>query len=392
MLKKILPLALSCVAGVSSLCAEDGWITVDSGAKDALLKDFKEQVTHVDTAFDVSIFKIDSSLVDGLTQYFYSRPVRGGFMYHESLAEAKNSLRRVPLMQYRNQRLREEYSLDQGETVHQLMDELEETRISDTIVKLSDFHTRYYNTKTGHEASQYVYDTWKTIAGDREDISVKLYEHAGMQPTPIVRIEGDRFPEDVIVIGGHIDSTAGWGGGNKRAPGADDNASGVAVMTELLRAMVAKNYFPGRTVEMMAYAAEEVGLRGSKAIARDYAAKQVNVKGVLILDMVNYKGSDVDIVFIDDFTNPAQNQFLQNLTDTYVKASWGTEACGYGCSDHAPWHNQGYPASFPFEAYDHEYNPAYHSDRDLIDICGGNSNHAMTFAKLGMAYIVELAK
>ena len=47
----------------------------------------------------------------------------------------------------------------------------------------------------------------------------------------------------------------------------------------------------------------------------------------------------------------AQNQFVANLVGAYLPSySIGYDACGYGCSDHASWTNQGYIASFPFEA------------------------------------------
>ena len=70
-----------------------------------------------------------------------------------------------------------------------------------------------------------------------------------------------------MVLGGHLDSISNAGSGETmRAPGADDDASGIASMTEALRAMIASGYKPRRTIKMMGYAAEEVGLRGSAAM------------------------------------------------------------------------------------------------------------------------------
>ena len=67
------------------------------------------------------------------------------------------------------------------------------------------------------------------------------------------------------------------------APGSDD-ATGVATLTETLRIALASGWKPKRTVKFMAYAAEEVGLRGSNAIAQQFKANGVNVVGVLQLD------------------------------------------------------------------------------------------------------------
>ena len=73
------------------------------------------------------------------------------------------------------------------------------------------------------------------------------------------------------------------------APGADDDASGIATLTEVLRIAMAEGYRPRRTVMFMGYSAEEVGLRGSRAIAQRFAAEGRNVVGVLQMDMTNYR-------------------------------------------------------------------------------------------------------
>ena len=69
------------------------------------------------------------------------------------------------------------------------------------------------------------------------------------------------------------------------APGADDDGSGIATLTEILRIAMANGWKPKRTIKFMGYAAEEVGLRGSAAIAADFKAQGVNVVGVMQFDM-----------------------------------------------------------------------------------------------------------
>ncbi|MCO4754303.1 MAG: hypothetical protein KC478_07460, partial [Bacteriovoracaceae bacterium] len=110
-------------------------------------------------------------------------------------------------------------------------------------------------------------------------------------------------------------------------------------------------------------------------------------------DMTNFKGTDdLDIVFMNDFTNKAQNLFLAKLVDTYVKVPWGWSQCGYGCSDHASWHNAGFPASIPFESTMGDINRKIHTKKDTIEQSGGNADHAEKFAKLAVAFMVELGK
>lgn len=152
-------------------------------------------------------------------------------------------------------------------------------------------------------------------------------------------------------------------------------------------------YRPQRTIKFMAYAAEEVGLLGSKEIANEFKKQGVNVVGVVQFDMTNFKGTaDKDIVFMTDYTNQAQTTFMGKLIDKYVQVAWGYSKCGYGCSDHASWHNAGYPASMPFESTMGDMNHKIHTKNDLIDNSGSTADHAEKFAKLAVAFAVEMGK
>ena len=114
--------------------------------------------------------------------------------------------------------------------------------------------------------------------------------------------------------------------------------------------------------------------------------------GFLNLDMVNYKGSAGDIYFVTDYVSEAQNAFIGGLIDTYTDYEWGSFRCGYGCSDHASWTKRGYPATAPFESTKSQMNPYIHKTTDTIDKSGGRAEHAFKFARMGVAYAVELAK
>ena len=143
----------------------------------------------------------------------------------------------------------------------------------------------------------------------------------------------------------------------------------------------------------MSYAAEEVGLRGSDEIAKLYQSQGVKVKGVMQLDMTNFDGGNWDIVLITDNTNQEQNEFVGRLIDTYLPdLRWTTDQCGYACSDHASWHRQRYPVSFPFEAAFNEYNDAIHTSSDTLAQSDHHAEHAVPFAKLATAFITEMSQ
>src|SRR5690606_16105710 len=99
----------------------------------------------------------------------------------------------------------------------------------------------------------------------------------GQQSSVVLTIQGQTLPDEIAVLGAHLDSICSRSGttngqancdtgvttAQRRAPGADDDASGIAVLTEVLRVVLDNGYRPQRTVKFMGYAAEEVGLVGS---------------------------------------------------------------------------------------------------------------------------------
>ncbi|MBB5018542.1 leucyl aminopeptidase [Chitinivorax tropicus] len=315
----------------------------------------------------------------------------GGFITHESLAEAKAALA-GPVTALAA--ARPNYNIDNQAIVNPLLNQMQDATIYTTITDLSNFVNRYYQTQGGVSGSNYILNKWQQLAGGRSDITVEQFGHSWLQKSVIMTIKGSdpQAASEVIVLGGHQDSINLSGTGeNTRAPGADDDASGIASLTEVIRVMMANNYKPKRTIKFMAYAAEEVGLRGSKDIAAKYRLDGVNVVGVMQLDMTNYKGSDADIYIFTDFTDAAQNTFVENLIKTYLPTlKVGFDRCGYACSDHASWSNQGYPASMPFEAAFSGSNKRIHTPDDTMANMGNQALHALKFAKLGMAFAVEL--
>src|SRR5690606_24879831 len=199
--------------------------------------------------------------------------------------------------------------------------------------------------------------------------------------------------DEIVVLGGHLDSISYVGTGDGMdAPGADDDASGIATLTEVLRIAMAEGYRPRRTVMFMGYAAEEVGLRGSRAIAQRFAAEGRTVVGVLQMDMTNYRspGSTTDIRVMADNSHPQLVQFLKDLFDAYLLPlgyTRGDSTCGYACSDHASWTQAGFPAAMYDEG---PFFQLLHTPNDTLANLGGDAQHATIIARLGLAFMGEL--
>ncbi len=338
-----------------------------------------------------ALVRLKESEIESLSGAMHARLKRcGGFIVHPTLADALGALDPAPAEKVLA------YSIDNGEVVKALVAGLTSQGIVDMITSLSAYQNRYYTATTGVDAAQWLKTQWESWAAGRSDVRVELFPHPGWaQPSVIATIDGTTQPGDVVVIGGHLDSIrSGAPVPNAAlAPGADDDASGVASFSEVFRVAMAMNYHPQRTVKFMAYAAEEVGLRGSGEIASRYQTDGVNVVGVLQLDMTDYQGSAIDVALMTDFTNAGQNDFLRNLMATYLPTlTHANSQCGYGCSDHASWHNRGFAASIPFESLMSQYNPFIHTENDTLANSDPTGAHALKFSKIAAAYLGELAK
>ncbi len=333
----------------------------------------------------VAVLAVEPGELEGISQLMHEQFGRcSGFLVHDSLADAQVSLHPAAAAAL-------DYTIDHEPVVHAVLPALDRNAIKGTIAELSGMPNRYYRSESGAQASRWLRDRWRSFT-TRTDVTVELFDQGYPQQSVIMTIPGTTRANEVVVIGGHLDSISMYAGKNGRAPGADDDASGIATLSEVARALLAKNYRPARTIKFIAYAAEEIGLRGSQAVVRDFKQKKINVVGALQLDMTNYQGSEKDIWLMKDFTNADQNTFVAKLIDTYVGATWGLDACGYGCSDHASWYRAGVPASMPFESRMRDRNKSIHTADDTLELSNNNADHAIKFAKLGAAYAIEMAK
>lgn len=111
-------------------------------------------------------------------------------------------------------------------------------------------------------------------------VKVKLTTHGYFLPDTIGNnvigeIKGSEFPDEIITVGGHLDS---W----DNCEGAHDDGAGCVQTVEILRAFKAIGYKPRRTIRFVLFANEENGLRGGNKYAEEAKAK--NEKHVFALE------------------------------------------------------------------------------------------------------------
>jgi Zn-dependent M28 family amino/carboxypeptidase len=100
----------------------------------------------------------------------------------------------------------------------------------------------------------------------------------------VAEVKGSKFPDKIIVVGGHYDSVA-----DHNCVGADDNASAIAVLLELAR--LSKNMVPEKTLRFVAFCNEEPPFFATEYMGSAVYAKSCrseNIEAMFCLEMLGY--------------------------------------------------------------------------------------------------------
>jgi len=184
----------------------------------------------------------------------------------------------------------------------------------------------------------------------------------GLLPGAGRAAEGDAAaidPRETVVLGAHYDHL-GYGGANSAAPGeqaihhgADDNASGTALLVEVARRLAAGPKLP-RSVLFAAFSGEERGLLGSGHYTANPAVPLADTVAMVNLDMVGRLAGDKVIVH-----GTGTGTGLEPLVDRLV-AAHGLEAAkepgGFGPSDHASFYAKKIPVLHVFTGSHGDYH------------------------------------
>lgn len=183
-------------------------------------------------------------------------------------------------------------------------------------------------------------------------------------------VEGTKYKDSCFAFIAHYDHLGKVG--NVHFPGANDNASGVAVLLDLAK-YYAKN--PAEhSVAFIFATGEEIGLLGSKFAAENPYIDLKKVKFLFNLDMCGTGATGVAV--INGLKEPEAGKLLQDINNEnqwFIKVFLGEESCN---SDHCHFVQKGVPAHFLF-TYGCEYNEyhtIYDNGKDLpftkhIDFC-----------------------
>jgi len=295
-----------------------------------------------------------------------------------------------------------------------LIHRIDPDRMRATVQRLTEFGTRHTLSSQTDQArgigaaTDWVIGQMQAIAATSNGAMTVQRQSfvqppASRIPTPttitncIATLQGTASPERFYVITGHLDSrVTDVMDFTSDAPGADDDASGVAVVLELAR-LFAGHRFPG-TIVLAAVAGEEQGLYGSSFMAQQMKAAGADVQGMFSNDIVGasqaWDGTPPNphtlrlfVEGIPTAATPDQIALMKSvggendgathqlarfvvqcapaeLTGANVRVIWRRDRYLRG-SDHLSFQQQGYPAARftePRENFDHE-----HQNTQIVD-------------------------
>jgi len=185
---------------------------------------------------------------------------------------------------------------------------IDPSRIEATVRKLVSFGTRHtLSSQDDPErgigaARDCIYDTmssYAAVSGGRMTVEKQSFVQPPSSRVPtattitnvIATLRGSEDPDRVYVISGHYDSRCtDVMDSTSDAPGADDDASGVAVSMEIARVLA--SHRPQATIVLAAVAGEEQGLYGSDHMAQVFKDSGADVQAMFTNDIVGSSTAD----------------------------------------------------------------------------------------------------
>ncbi|MDD1778641.1 MAG: DUF4910 domain-containing protein [Candidatus Helarchaeota archaeon] len=177
-----------------------------------------------------------------------------------------------------------------------ILNQMSLARIYNITKDLSSFQTRLTGTLECSLAASYIWSYLEETL-NITDIKEDAWEYNGTYSSNlVVRVNGTNLKDEIVIIVAHYDSSSLEG----NAPGANDNAVGVAVCMEVI-GLIQKSGALNRTVIFLALAGEEQAFIGSQAWLNMHKDDVSNIVAVINLDMIGV-GTELLIIQNDQST------------------------------------------------------------------------------------------
>ncbi len=197
------------------------------------------------------------------------------------------------------------------------------------------------------------YDAINSRIADGEEVEVEidLQHNFAEGPFPVfntvAEIRGTEWPEQVVIISGHLDS---WDGPGSQA--TQDNGTGSCVTLEAARILMEVGAKPKRTIRFILWGGEEQGLLGSRSyVQRLSDEEKANISAVFVDDGgTNYEGGVSCIASQESMLAAAIAPTQAAFPDLPMELNIRERMSRFGGSDHASFGRRGIPAYFWMES------------------------------------------
>jgi len=204
----------------------------------------------------------------------------------------------------------------------------------------------------------------------------------------IASLAGTTSADTIYVIGAHYDAILNAGNPWINAPGADDDAGGVASLFDLARVMKKRNFQPKSTIQFIAFGAEELNMDGSNNYTQKAVMTGKKIKWMLNHDMISYEPSSVQsdwkVNMMDYSNSTALRQDAQRIAGLYTCLGTTNDTTHNKEGDSYNFFLRGFKAVF-FISF--SSTPHYHTLQDLVTNC--NFNYCREVTKISCAMLVE---
>jgi carboxypeptidase Q len=179
-----------------------------------------------------------------------------------------------------------------------------------------------------------------------------------VQWNTVAEIRGSELPNEVVLLGAHLDS---W----DLATGSTDNAAGSIAVLEaarLLGALKAAGVRPRRTIRFALFTGEEQGLYGSQYYVLGHQPEMPRMQAVLVLDNGTGRIGGVAL----QGWNELHDMWTAMFRPLAALGSFTVRTAIKGGTDHLPFHEVGVP-SFNYDQPSRGYDYTHHSQADVFD-------------------------
>ena len=279
-------------------------------------------------------------------------------------------------------------------TIREMLDQVNMDSLEATVQHLQDYGHRLWNSENAYAASDWIAGRMEALGleVEQQPFYANTWMGSGNAAPNVIGIQrGTLYPDTYVVCGSHFDSfsyQAMYGGG--AAPGADDNATGVASVLESARIMT--QYEFEYSIIYCAYGCEEMGLYGSEAYASRCQEQGMDIIGYFNNDMNGYLyGDQIHIDCIYPNSVEPIGAYYRNVGEVYYP-ELPIQHVNFndGDSDHTSFNNHGYMGIYPFEDYQN-YSPYIHTTNDLIGLSVTSFEMSQQYCQMNIACLAEIA-